>query len=431
MRTALKKFLYATLNWLAVKTIKRFGPTIVAVTGSVGKTSTKEAIYAVVSLHRRARCNVGNFNAEYGVPLTILGNWTAEDLRVISRDVDSKPSAGAKVWFFTQVIVRSFFRLIFGWKGLYPEVLVLEYGADKPGDISYLTKIAKPNIAVVAAVGDVPVHVQFYESPEAVVKEKGKLIEALAASGLAVLNGDEDRVAAMASKTRATSLTYGFSEKCDIRVIDFENKVEMRDGQLKPVGIIFKLGYDGAFVPVRINGTLGIAQAYSAAAAACVGLAFSMNLVDVSQALANYKPPAQRMQFIRGINDSVVLDDSYNASPLSMKLAIDTVKSLKAKRKVAVIGDMRELGMFAGVAHQQIGQQAAKTFDVIVAVGPEAQAFAQAASKARIAKKNIFYAETIDGVLGQLPALIQPGDLVLIKASHSIHLDQAVAALRA
>ncbi len=430
MRKWLINKLVRIINWLASRHIRKFKPVVVGVTGSVGKTSTKEQIFAVVATRKRARCNVGNFNAEYGVALTILGDWTAKDLRVIGRDVAVPPSNFQKARFFARVIFVSFFRLLFGWRGLYPEVLVLEYGADKPGDLTYLTGIVKPNIAVVTAVGDVPVHVQFYDSPEQVAREKSKLVEAVAASGLVILNADEQRVLAMQHKTRATALTYGFSEKADIRIIDFENKIEERDGELRPIGITFKLGYDGAFVPVRINGALGAAQAYSAAAAGCVGLAFSMNLVDISQALLYYKPLAQRMQFLRGINDSVLIDDSYNASPLSMNLAIETVQSIKAKRKVAIIGDMLELGSFSPAAHKKIGELAAKVFDVVIAVGPAAAAYGEMAAKGKIAKKHIVLAQSVDEVLGQLPTLIKPGDLVLVKASHGIHLEKAVAVLR-
>ena len=250
------------------------------------------------------------------------------------------------------------------------------------------------------------------------------------ASGLAILNGDENRVSIMQQKTRATALTFGFAENCDVRIIDFENKVENKDGVLKPIGITFKLGYEGAFVPVRINGTLGKAQAYAAAAAACVGLAFNMNLVDIAEQLIQFKPPAQRLQFLKGINESIIIDDSYNASPLSMKMAIETVHSIKAKRKVAIIGDMLELGEFAKEAHKEIGALAGKVFDVVVGVGSESAVYASEALKARLAKKNSISVLTVEEILPQLATIITPGDLVLIKASHGVHLNRAVEAVR-
>lgn len=435
MKQFLIQQLQKTLRSLATRTLTKFRPAVVAVTGSVGKSSTKEAIFAVLSGFKKTRRNFGNFNGELGLPLTILGDWTANELRVIARDVTTPPTVGQKSWFFVKVVLVAMARLYLPkffvrYLGGYPEILVLEYAADKPGDIKYLVEIAKPNIGVLTAVGDIPVHVEFYDSPEAVLREKARVIEALAVSGLAVLNGDEDRVFACEQKTRATMLSFGFSDRCDVQVRDFENKLEMINGILRPTGIIFKLGYDNAFIPIRISGTLGKTQAYAAAAATCVGLAFNLNLVQIAEALTYYQVPAQRMRFLAGIHHSTLIDDSYNASPIAMRSAIETVASIKAKRKVAVIGDMRELGEWSRKAHQEIGELAGKTFDVIVAIGPESKVYIDMAAKHRFSKKNLIHVAKIEEILPQLRDVIKEGDLVLIKASHSIGLAKAVVALQ-
>ncbi len=423
-----------TIKSLAIRTLAKFKPAVVAVSGSVGKSSTKEAIFAALSGFKRVRRNVGNFNGELGVPLTILGDWSDADLHVIARDAENV-SAFSKIWFFKKVILVSMARLylpnfLTRFVGGYPEILVLEYAADKPGDIKYLAEIAKPNIGVLTAVGDIPVHVEFYDSPEAVLREKARIIEALPASGLAVLNADEERVRDCDQKTRATALTFGFSAEADVHIRDFENKLEMINGILRPTGIIFKLGYDGSFVPIRISGTLGKTHAYAAAAAACVGLAFNLNLVQIAEAITYYQVPAQRMRFLAGIHHSTLIDDSYNASPLAMRSAIETVASIKAKRKVAVIGDMRELGEWSRQAHREIGELAGKTFDVIVAIGPESKVYIDIAGKYRFSKKNLTHVNKVEEILPQLRDFIKEGDLVLIKASHSIGLAKAVAALQ-
>ncbi len=424
-----KKALLRVIEWLAKKTVARFKPVVIGVTGSVGKTSTVEAIATVLANKRRIRASHTDFSGEYAIPLAVLGAWPEEDLQLVDPWTASGLSSGKRTRFLLRVIIVSFFKYICGIKKMYPEVLVFEYASQKPGDLAAQLDIVRPNISVVTAVGDAPAHVESYVSAEAVAKEKARLVESLPASGLAVLCGDELRVSVMAQKTRATALTFGFAESCDVRIIDFENKIESRDGLLKPIGITFKLGYDGAFVPVRISGSLGSPASYAAAAAACVGLAFNLNLVDVSQALAYYKPPASRMQFLRGIHNSVLIDDSYDASPLSMRMAIETVKEIKAKRTIAVLGDMRELGEFSLPAHKEIAAFAAKIFDVIVAVGPQATQFAEAAVKARIPKKNIFYVIHVEDALTQLPGLIQAGDVVLIKGDRAMQLEKAVQAL--
>jgi len=423
-----------TVASLASKTVKKFKPTIVAVTGSVGKTSTKEAIYSVLSAYRRVRKNVGNFNGELGLPLTILGDWSENDLRVIARD-SKNISTAKKAIFFIRVVLVSMLRLalprfLVRYIGGYPEILVLEYAADKPGDIKYLLEIAKPQISILTAIGDVPVHVEFYDSPEAVLREKVRIIEALPAAGLAILNADEPRVLSCEEKTRATVLSFGFHSNADIQIKDFENKIEMIDGVLRPTGIIFKIGYEGSFVPVRIGGTLGRTQAYSAAVACSVGMAFNLNLVQIAEALTYYQVPHQRMRFLAGVHHSTLVDDSYNASPLSMQSAIETMSSIKGSRKIAILGDMRELGSFSKQAHHDIGLLAARVFSVIIAVGPEAGEYVVTASKHRVAKKNLLHVERIEEVLPVLRDYIKEGDIVLIKGSHSMALEKAVVALQ-
>jgi UDP-N-acetylmuramoyl-tripeptide--D-alanyl-D-alanine ligase len=136
------------------------------------------------------------------------------------------------------------------------------------------------------------------------------------------------------------------------------------------------------------------------------------------------------LQFLKGINESIIIDDSYNASPLSMKMAIETVHSIKAKRKVAIIGDMLELGEFAKEAHKEIGALAGKVFDVVVGVGSESAVYASEALKARLAKKNSISVLTVEEILPQLATIIKPGDLVLVKASHGVHLSRVVEAVR-
>src|SRR3989344_8163188 len=166
----LQHYLQLILRQLAIRTIRKYQPGVIAVTGSVGKTSAKEAIYAVLKKYRSVRKNSGNFNNEIGVPLTILGDW---------EEISGK-------YFWVKVIAVSLLRLVFRLK--YPELLILEYAADKPGDIKYLLDIAKPQIGIITTIGDIPVHVEFYSGPEAVAREKAKIIESLSATGFAILN---------------------------------------------------------------------------------------------------------------------------------------------------------------------------------------------------------------------------------------------------
>jgi len=403
------------LKRLAKIFISRYQPGIVAVTGSAGKTSTKEAIRAVLSKERRVRATGGNFNNEIGVPLTILGDWQKIE----------KPA----LFFWFKVIIVSLSKILIPKKlhpSEYPEILVLEYAADRPGDIKYLLEVARPQIAVVTAIGDIPVHVEFYSGPEALVREKAKIIEQLPTVGFAILNADDALVLDMKNRTRSQVMTFGFSDSAQMKITGFENS---SNGQ--PNGIVFKLECAGSFVPVKINGAFGEGQAYAAAAAACVGLIFGMNLVKIAEALTeNFKPPLRRMNLVAGVKGTFILDDTYNASPLSMRLALETLKELKAKRKVAVLGDMLEIGKYGLKAHEETGKFAAGFVDLLITVGSRAKFIAEAAAKAGLAKDNISSFLIAEEAKKEVELKIKKGDLILVKASRAMGLDKIVEEIR-
>ncbi len=408
MKEKLIKILKWVLQILAKWTIRKYQPGIIGVTGSVGKTSTKEAVYVVLRFLRSTRVSSGNFNNEVGLPLTILGSWT---------------KIGGPL-FWCRVICASLLRLIF--RVNYPEILVLEYGADRPGDIKYLLEIVKPQIGIVTAIGDIPVHVEFYSGPDAVTREKSRLVEALPATGFAILNFDDEAVLDMKERTRAHIMNFGFGEGAEVRITNFENRME--NG--RPAGIAFKLEYGGSFVPVRLEDSFGKAQAYAAAAAAAVGLAFGVNLVKIAEALSYYQAPEHRMKLLVGVKGTYIFDDTYNASPLSMHAAINTVKALGNMKKIAVLGDMLEIGKYAIEAHEEIGRIVAKVFDVLVVVGPRAKFIAESAHKSGMAKRSIWSFDTADGAKLKVQELIKKGDLILVKASRAMQLDKVVEEIR-
>lgn len=403
----MKIILQYILKKLAQLTLWRYKPGIIGVTGSVGKTSTKEAVKAVLSRFRNIRASAGNFNNEVGLPLTILGPW--------------QEIGGFLFW--PKVFLVSISHLIL--KARYPEILVLEYAADRPGDIRYLLSIARPQIGIITAVGDIPVHVEFYASPEAVVREKVRLIEQLPAVGFAILNIDDETVAGLKEQTRAHLLTYGFSEKADVRITNFENRF---NGESP--GITFKLEHSGSTVPVRLTGVFGRGHAYASAAAAAVSLIFGFNLVKIADALTDYQSQPGRMRVLPGVKGTWLIDDSYNASPLSMHAALETLKGLKAKRKVAVLGDMLEIGKYAPEAHEEIGWLTGRIVDVLVTVGLRAKFIAEGAREAGLAYGNILSFDAADEARKEVQQLIKKGDLILIKASRAIGLDKIVEEIK-
>ncbi len=428
------------LKTLARLTIWRFRPGVVGVTGSVGKTSTKLAIAAVLSSDRSVRWSKANLNNDFGLPLTILGDWEEKDLLLVSRSSADGRTAGSpvgapaqegerrlgKAIFWLRVILSSAWRVVFGKRDEYPEILVLEYGADRPGDIKYLLTIARPNVSVLTAIGDMPVHVEFFAGPAELAREKARLIECLPVAGYAVLNADDRAVMNLRDRTRAHVTTFGSGKSADVRLSSFENRT-LKDG--RPEGIVFKLNYGGGMVPIRMEGSFGKGQAYAAAAAAGVGLVFGMNLVRVADALSGYAPAHSRMELLPGLRGSNVIDDSYNASPLAMEAALEALAALRAGRRLAVLGDMLELGRYAEPAHRRAGELAARIVDVLVAVGPRAKHIAEGAAQAGLAKKNILVFPDSSAAKEEVAKLLKKGDLILVKGSRGMHLEEVVRAI--
>jgi len=420
------KIIRPILSFLSRLTIMRYRPRVIGITGSVGKTSTKRAVAAVVARVRRVRMAEGNLNNEMGMSLSILGDWDAEELKLVSRDQQAGTAGFRKLIFWLKVMVLGARRIVVRSKK-YPEVLILEYGADRPGDILRLMRIARPEVSIVTAIGDVPVHVEFYSGPEDVAREKARLIERLLPGNFAILNHDDAMVKSLRDHTRGRVMTFGFSEGADLRVTRLENRLINNI----PAGISFKLEYEGSSMPVHLDGVFGKASAYAAAAAACVGLIFGMNLVTISEAFADYLPAPGRMELLPGIKHTLVIDDAYNASPLSMFAAIDTLHGLPAVRKIAVLGDMLEIGKYTIEAHEGIGRRVADVADIVVTIGSRAKFIADAAHAAGMNRSHIYSFDTSEEAVQPIIRLIKKGDLVLVKGSHAMALDLLVNAITA
>lgn len=416
----MKLLLQSILQILAQAYLWRYRPTIVAITGNVGKTSTKEAIASVLGRFRSVRSGKGNLNNEFGVPLTILGNWSDDYY-----EADNTP------WFWCRVLLVSFFKLFFIRD--YPEILVLEYGADRPGDIKRLAQKFKPHIGVITAVGEIPVHVEYFAGSADLAREKRELIEVLESSDFAVLNFDDLTVLEMREKTKAKVYTYGFGEGAMIRASDLNIRT---DEEGFPLGLNLKIHNEESFVPVNLDGALGKSQGYAATAAAAIGTAFGINLIEISDALSEYHGPKSRLKILKGIKNSVVVDDTYNASPASTRLALETLHDLPAQagltsgRKIAVLGDMLELGEHTIKAHQNIGTFAATFVDILVCVGSRAKFIAEAASD-QMPRENIFTFETSQEAREKVEQIIHEHDLILVKGSQGMRMEKIVEEIMA
>ncbi|MFZ5365385.1 MAG: UDP-N-acetylmuramoyl-tripeptide--D-alanyl-D-alanine ligase [Patescibacteria group bacterium] len=404
------KVLQKLLAFFSRLILNRYKPKVVGITGSIGKTSTKEACFTVLKNKFSVRRNVKNYNNEIGVPLTIIGAETG----------------GRSLFKWLRVFVKAF-KLWIKKDPDYPKVLILEMGADKPGDIRYLTGIAPLDIGIITKVS--PVHIEFFGTIEKIAREKGSLIRNFGEKQIAILNFDDKLVRAMAGSTPARVISYGFAEDAVVKVIGAN--VSLENDRIK--GLSFKLVYQGSTVPMFLPGVIGFHQLYAAMAGAACGIALGMNMVDISQALQLYRAPKGRMHLIDGINGSTIIDDSYNSSPDAAAAAIEAAGKLPRRGQlIGAFGEMLELGDLAVEKHQELGQKAvAAGFNRIYAVGKLANQIRKGASIAGMNLKNIEIFENSDQAAKKIIQNIQTGDLILIKGSQGPRMEKVTKALMA
>ena len=422
----MKKLIQLKLKVVAKMILAKYKPDIVGITGSVGKTSAKEAIFTVLTKKFNARRNVRNYNNEIGVPLTIIG----------------MDSPGRSVFGWVRVFWRGL-KLILVKDKSYPEVLVLEMGVDRPGDMKYLNKIVKCKVGVVTLIG--PVHLEFFGSINKIQKEKGALIQKLPKDGWAVLNYDNEKTKQMANMSRAKVLTYGFGEKADVRaqkvVFSFGKDTNIEEYRTNKtngnnlVGISFKLSYNGSFVPVLLPQVVGYGAVYAALAGAAVGLAYNFNLVEISESLRSFESPRGRMNLINGIKYTLIIDDTYNSSPQSAMAALDVVKMIPLPfeaRKFVVLGDMLELGSYSEEGHRLVGKYVVKSnINKLIVTGERARDIARGAKEAGMKRDNIFHFDNPETTGKFVQKRIKKGDIILIKGSQGARMEKVVKEIMA
>jgi len=409
----MRKILQKILKIFAKIVLAKYKPIIIAITGSVGKTSTKEAIYAVLKSHfgeKRIRKNERNYNNEIGVPLTIFGMETG--------------NKSIFKWFFK--FIKIFWMIIFRIK--YPDFLILEMGADRPGDLLYLLRFVKHKVGVVTAIGDIPVHVEFFETPEKVAEEKKTIVKTLDKDGIAILNYDDERVRKMAEGISAKIITYGLNEKADVRATNCNLEINPDGSELN-----FKLDFKGSSVPAKLIDVLGVQHLYSALAAAAVGIVFNLNLVEISEAIKTIKPLPGRMHLLKGVKNTLIIDDTYNAALLSMEAGLESLKVFEnpptgeaGRRKVVVLGDMLEIGQYSEKAHILVGKKAGEIANIIFAVGNRAGSVKQGAINAGFDANKIFEFSTSIEAAKPVEKEMKENDIVFVKGSRAMKMEKIV-----
>src|SRR3989344_1961825 len=391
MKTTLKKIIIYILQIESRLVLYKYKPKIIAITGSIGKTSTKDAIYAVISAFAHVRKSEKSYNSEIGLPLTILGvpnGWNS-------------PS----IWL--ENILKGLWLIIS--RHTYPEWLVLEAGVGKPEDMRRTATFLKTDAVVITAIGETPSHIEFFASRKHLIEEKSKLIKTLKKDGILILNADDEDVLLMKTKTKCRVITYGFKEGAD--VLGSGDSILYNDKEV-PEGVIFRVDEKGKSFPVTIEGVFGRNHVYASLGALALASGLKFNMLEAVGALKNYDVPPGRMRLLKGINESLIIDDTYNSSPLACESALKTLGEVKCSgRRIAILGDMLELGRHTLEAHKNIGKIARENVDVLVVVGHRAENIKEGALDTGMSADKIF--EFLDSYkAGEfMKAFIKNGDV--------------------
>ena len=395
MTELIKKLVQKIIGSLAGAYIKLKKIDIVAITGSAGKTTAKMTIGQIVPSDQ-VYVPEGAYNTEYGVPLALF-----------REKVPTNPH-NLVGWLFTmsRMIGKLFLPAPY-------RSIVLEFGADKPGDISYLTSFAKPHIAIVTTV--LPVHLEGFGSVEEVAKEKSQLVRSLTAEDFAILNFDNEYVCEMAEYTVARVRSFG-SVKADLQ---YDNLRMAEKG----------MSFDIVWKDEKRRAQMSVAAPQlipSYLSAVLVGLVMGNDFEGLVRKLSDVKSEKGRMNMLAGVRGSIIIDDSYNSNPESAKAALTVLSRFKG-RKIAVLGSMNELGSFAEEGHVQVGELASKAADYVITIGETAGQYLYPVAAKKLNKKFVQKFANAYEAGEYLAGLVEGGDTLLFKGSQNgVFAEEAV-----
>ncbi len=405
----LKQIVVTILTALSKAVLKKYKPKIIAVTGSVGKTTTKDAIFAGLAPYLNVRKSEKSFNSEIGVPLTILGCR----------------NAWSSIFLWLQNFLKGFLLVIFNRE--YPEWLILEIGADRPDDIKNISKWLKVDGVVITRLPEVPVHVEFFSSPEELVKEKMYLVEAIKTEGFLVINADDQNLMETVKSINMRKITYGLKKDADVEVGDLLIEYKIENNWEEPTGITFEINSHDNKSSINLNNILSESVALACAATVAVGLEIKLNFNDVVKGLSMFIPPNGRMKLIKSIKNSLIIDDSYNSSPAALIEAIDIFKKINSRgRKIYVLGDMLELGKYSYQEHKRIGKIVAQHSDILVTVGLRSRGFVEGALEEKMSEKCIFQYENSISAGKEWQNLLKERDILLVKGSQGVRMEKFI-----
>ena len=395
MKKTARNFVLKILNSLARRRVFPSSK-IVGITGSVGKTTTKDAVAKILESQFAVLASAKSLNSEFGVPLTLLG--------------EKSGFANPVAW--TAILLRAFFK---SFSKISAEKIVLELGVDAPGDFDRLLALVRPTIGVFLNVAPVHIAPGQFENLSAIAAEKRKLIENLPEDGVAILSADDEF--SRTTKTAARKIFFGFGENADLRASEISENLD---------GISARIFWENESAEIKIP-ILGRQNFPSILAALAVGLASGISLEKGISALADFRLPPGRFNLLAGIRGSKILDGSYNSNPKSLSAGLATFAKLPAARRIFVGGQMNELGADSPRLHREIAEKISA--DLVVGVFGDSKIFTDAARAKNIPAEFFPTAELAGEFLRNE---IRAGDLIFLKGSQNkVRLERAVAAILA
>lgn len=353
----------------------RFDIPFLAVTGSSGKTTTKDMLYFAVSESRKTLRNLGNLNSEIGLPMTVF-------------NLDESH-----------------------------ECAVLEMGMYVQGEIDYLAEIVKPHFAIITNVG--VAHIQSAGSRENILKAKMEIANYMTQSDVLLINGDNDMLQTVDTKALKPSVyKYGLEEHNDIRLISYETTES---------GMKIRADILGKITEYEIP-TLGIHNIYNSLSVMGLCSLMGLDMKKSAEGIRKYQPSKYRME-IKSVSGKTLIEDFYNANPDSMRASIETFRQMQGERKVAVLADMLELGEISEKEHMNAGIQASEIFDVIICIGSDAKYIGKGAIENGFDKGRVYYFANNEEAVSEINSILRPGDAVLMKGSRGMKLEEVAESI--
>jgi UDP-N-acetylmuramoyl-tripeptide--D-alanyl-D-alanine ligase len=408
----IKKIAKRLFQYEAKLVLAKYKPIVIAISGSVGKTVTREMVYSVLSKKHFVRKSEKSFTAELGIPLTIIG---CSDVK-------------GSITHTLGNLLKGFWLIV--KKGKYPDWLILEIDFDKPGDLKSVSSFLQPDILIMTAIGDVPTHIEVFPGIEEFMNEEEYLLNSVKHDGLIIYNADDARASNLLHNKMVRAVSCGIGKNSDVNGSEFEILYSKTKELTIPTGMSFEITHKSEKHKVNVFGSLGEHNEYAALLSFATGIELKLAPQDIISALNKYTGLPGRMSIITGIKDTTIIDDSYNASPTAMTGAVEVFKELKVTgKKIAIIGDMLELGKYSSVEHRKIADLLDDKIDIIICVGIRTRKIAEEILAMGKKELEVITVDSHEEATKELHRVLGTGDVVLVKGSQAMRLEKVVEAV--